>query len=101
MNKLKAILARLLSWALVKEEVKEGHILITKINIPRDTVRTTNQNCLSFHTLLRQIEEEGILEPITVCISNDRLELVDGQQRLTCAHLLGLKQVPFKFLVLT
>jgi hypothetical protein len=45
--------------------------------------------------LRESIDEVGILVPLTVYRgSDDRLKLIDGQRRLTCALELGLDEVP-------
>ena len=48
----------------------------------------------SLDELRASIAENGILQPLTVRIKNDRFELIAGERRLRAARLAGLIEVP-------
>ena len=45
-------------------------------------------------TLMKSIEEHGILQPIIVCPTNKGYKIIAGERRWRAAKLLGLKEIP-------
>ncbi|MFQ5714295.1 MAG: ParB/RepB/Spo0J family partition protein [Candidatus Scalinduaceae bacterium] len=45
-------------------------------------------------TLMKSIEEHGILQPIIVCPTNRGYKIIAGERRWRAAKLLGLKEIP-------
>jgi ParB family chromosome partitioning protein len=45
-------------------------------------------------TLMKSIEEHGILQPIIVCPKNKGYKIIAGERRWRAAKLLGLKEIP-------
>lgn len=45
-------------------------------------------------TLMKSIEEHGILQPIIVCPTNKGYKIIAGERRWRAAKLIGLKEIP-------
>ncbi len=88
--------------AEVPEAVPEATLSLEEISkyetrIPLDLIRKDEKETLA--RLTKEIEKDGITEPITIRVREDGSRIVwDGIHRLIVAQDLGIKNVPVKFI---
>lgn len=82
---------------MTPEELPLDEISKYETRIPLDLIRRDEKVYLE--RLTREIEKEGLTEPITIRVREDGSRIVwDGIHRLIVAQNLGIKSVPVKFI---
>jgi ParB family chromosome partitioning protein len=80
------------SGTLTIKDIPLSEIIVSKLNVRNDLQSGTEDSSLD--DLARSIQENGLLNPLTVLYRNGRYELIIGKRRFMACRSLGWKTVP-------